>query len=95
VLLATDVLKEEEIAIWMRFFIRHMSRTITGIGRPHCSEAEVPTFTHADQEYEAFSQTRLMPTAVLIAKITYVWLAQLTKQYGRQIRHSIRFPMRN
>jgi hypothetical protein len=26
-----------------------------------------------------------MPTTVLIAKSTYVWLAQLSKQYGRHI----------
>lgn len=87
ILLATDVLKEEEIAIWMRFHPPTFQDHHRHWNDPIASEAEVPTYTHADQEYEAFSPDRdWMPTAVLIAKSTYVWLAQLTKQYGRQIQ---------
>ena len=51
------------------------------------STAEVPVFGDPAHEYEKFSpDTAWMPTAVLIAKSTYVWLAQLSKQYGRAHR---------
>jgi hypothetical protein len=33
-----------------------------------------------------------MPTAVLIAKSTYVWLAQMSRQYGRRIRRLDEIP---
>jgi hypothetical protein len=46
----------------------------------------VPTFGDPAHEYEKFSpDTAWMPNTVLIAKSTYVWLAQLSKQYGRHI----------
>ena len=46
----------------------------------------MPTFGDPAHEYEKFSQdTAWMPEAVLIAKSTYVWLAQLSRQYGRHI----------
>jgi hypothetical protein len=52
-------------------------------GRQH---AEVPVFGDPAHEYEKFSpDTGWMPTAVLIAKSTYVWLAQMSRQYGRRI----------
>ncbi len=48
--------------------------------------ADVPTFGDPAHEYERFSaDTAWMPSTVLIAKSTYVWLAQLSKQYGRHI----------
>jgi len=52
------------------------------------SKSEVPVFHVTDpaHEYEKFSpDTAWMPNTVLVAKSTYVWLAQLSKQYGRRI----------
>ena len=47
----------------------------------------------SQQEYEKFSpDVEWMPTAVLLAKSTYVWLAQLTKQYGRPIHRLDQIP---
>lgn len=41
----------------------------------------------ADEEYERFSQDKeWMPNLVLIAKNSYVWLDQLSRSYGRDIR---------
>ncbi len=51
-------------------------------------EAPVMTFEGSDYvEYERFSPDRdWMPRCVLIAKNSYVWLDQLSKWYGREIR---------
>src|SRR5690554_1533872 len=39
------------------------------------------------EEYERFSEDRdWMPKVVLLAKTTLVWLDQLSKQYGKEIR---------
>jgi hypothetical protein len=44
-------------------------------------------------EYEAFSADQAwMPNVVLIAKNTYVWLEQLSKQYGRHIHRLDQIP---
>ena len=44
-------------------------------------------------EYEAFStDQQWMPTVVLIAKSTYVWLEQLSKKYGRHIQRLDQIP---
>jgi glycosidase len=52
-------------------------------GTPH---SEVLEFGEQTQESEEFSpDVAWMPGAVLIAKSTYVWLAQLSKRYGRNI----------
>ncbi|HVJ09181.1 MAG TPA: alpha-amylase family glycosyl hydrolase [Acidisarcina sp.] len=57
------------------------------------SQSEVPEFGDAAHEYEKFSPDRdWMPTAVLIAKSTYVWLAQLSRQYGRAIERLDQIP---
>jgi glycosidase len=59
------------------------------------SHAEVPVFGVGDArvEYEKFSpDTAWMPTTVLIAKSTYVWLAQLSKEYGRHIHKLDQIP---
>ena len=93
-LLAVDVLKEEDTAIWMRFHPpseaqRRQAWQTGGQG----GHTEVPTFAASDQEYERFSpDVEWMPTAVLIAKSTYVWLAQLSKQYGRAIERLDQIP---
>ena len=94
-LLAIDVLKEEEVAIWMRF---HPSELNTGRRRnlPWDSpdkRGEVPSYSDATQETERFSPDQeWMPTTVLIAKSTYVWLEQLSRQYGRHIHKLDQIP---
>jgi glycosidase len=94
-LLAGEILQEEELAIWMQFNppdaqAEAAARHRRGTGQQQwpsvVSHAEVPVFGDPAHEYEKFSaDTAWMPTTVLIAKSTYVWLAQLSKQYGRRI----------
>src|ERR1035438_8710740 len=91
-LLAGEVLHEEKHAIWMQFNpsgpqdAEAARRGRQQHGPSVISHSEVPVFGDPAHEYEKFSQdTAWMPTAVLIAKSTYVWLAQLSKQYGRAI----------
>ena len=98
-LLAGEVLHEEELAIWMQFnppsaqdaeTTRRLARQQ---GPSVISHSEVPVFGDPAHEYEKFSKDMAwMPTAVLIAKSTYVWLAQLSKQYGRAITHLDEIP---
>ena len=55
-------------------------------GQGIVAEAQVPTFGDPAHEYEKFSaDTAWMPGVVLIAKSTYVWLAQLSRFHGRHI----------
>jgi glycosidase len=87
--IATEILREEELAIWAQFNPSSAERR-QARGQQQwpsiVSTAEVPVFGDAAQEYERFSPDQAwMPTAVLMAKSTYVWLAQLSKQYGRRI----------
>ncbi|MEM3341951.1 MAG: alpha-amylase family glycosyl hydrolase, partial [Thermoplasmata archaeon] len=50
-------------------------------------EAQVPSFVSLMHEKEAFTPDRdWMPRLVLIAKNSYVWLWQLSKKYGREIK---------
>jgi glycosidase len=93
--IASDILHEEELAIWTLFnppsadaraAAEAAARRRHEHGSIDFSHAEVPDFTETAHEYEKFSpDTAWMPTTVLIAKSTYVWLAQLSKQYGRAI----------
>jgi pimeloyl-ACP methyl ester carboxylesterase/glycosidase len=72
-LLASDLVAEEERALHQRFG-----------GGP--SRAESPDFGGLDAEPERFSDdTDWMPRVVLQAKSTYVWLDQLARRYGRDI----------
>ena len=84
-LMAGEILREEELAIWAQFNppgTRRGPQQWPSI----MSRSEVPTFSDSDREYERFSADMAwMPGAVLIAKSTYVWLAQLSRQYGRHI----------
>jgi hypothetical protein len=95
-LIAGEILHEEELAIWMQFNPPNRAARAAAQGRrrrrretgtqqwPPSSGAEVPVFGDPAHEYEKFSaDTAWMPNTVLIAKSTYVWLAQLSKQYGR------------
>jgi glycosidase len=57
------------------------------------SHSDVPVFGDPAHEYERFSADQAwMPTAVLIAKSTYVWLAQLSRKYGRAIERLDQIP---
>ncbi|MGH9605399.1 MAG: alpha-amylase family glycosyl hydrolase [Terracidiphilus sp.] len=86
--MALEVLREEELAVWMLYNPQageadgRQRRPQGGI----TSQSEVPQFSSAAFEYERFSSdTAWMPGAVLIAKSTYVWLAQLSHKYDRHI----------
>src|SRR5271170_4135157 len=96
-LLAVDVLKEEDTAIWMRFH----PHSGGGAGQRRQqwqqfemgSHADVPQFSVSDVEYERFSaDVEWMPNVVLIAKSTFVWLHQLSRQYGRAIERLDQIP---
>src|SRR5581483_4120148 len=87
-LVALDVLKEERTAIWLRFHppVTHGGGPGWGDQRGDSSEGAVPQYRQADYEYEAFSpDVDWMPRTVMMAKSTYVWLDQLSRQYGRNI----------
>ena len=72
-----DLLAEEERGLHLRF----------GGGGGGPVAAEAPSFAGADVEPERFSDDReWMPRLVLAAKSTYVWLDQLSRSYGREIR---------
>jgi glycosidase len=87
-LLAGDVLKEEEVALWRQYnppSQETIARRNQFDGWGH-QPAQVPEFATAMNEYEAFSQDQdWMPRTVMIAKSTYVWLNQLSRFYGREI----------
>jgi glycosidase len=98
---ASEILHEEELAIWMQFnpaaaqtraaaeeAARRRREQGTQQWPTQASTAEVITFGDPAHEYEKFSpDTAWMPTTVMMAKSTWVWLAQLSKKYGRDIRH--------
>jgi glycosidase len=96
--MAGELLHEEELAIWMQFNPPGEAARRRGeSGRQQwpsdLRHSEAPEFGDAAHEYEKFSQdTAWMPTTVLIAKSTYVWLAQLSRQYGRAIRRLDEIP---
>ncbi|MDE1178456.1 MAG: alpha-amylase family glycosyl hydrolase [Edaphobacter sp.] len=117
VLLAIDVLREEEIAIWMRFHppgpVWHGHKDSGGtsegfVGNEFVGFDQQGALTQGANdsprryardyqaplhEYEAFSADQAwMPTVVLIAKNTYVWLEQLSKKYGRHIHRLDQIP---
>ena len=101
ILLAIDVLREEDLAIWMRFHppgpdqYRHGAPTwgsqgFVGDEFIGWDEFQRKKYAHGYQapldEYENFSADQAwMPNVVLIAKSTYVWLEQLSKKYLRHI----------
>ncbi len=101
-----EVLREEELAIWMQFnpdasrvrtaaeeAARRRRETGTQQWPSIVSESQVPVFGDPAHEYEKFSpDTAWMPNTVLIAKSTYVWLAQLSKQHGRHIHRLDQIP---
>jgi glycosidase len=96
---AGEVLHEEELAIWMQFnppaaqaraaaaqAAMERERTHQHFSPAIEAHADVPTFGDPTHEYEAFSpDTSWMPETVMIAKSTYVWLAQLSRRLNREI----------
>ena len=89
--MAADILHEEELAIWSQFNPPEAHAAEGARRHGHKSpfdeaSSAVPVFGDPAVEYEKFSpDTAWMPSTVLIAKSTYVWLAQLSRQYGRHI----------
>jgi glycosidase len=89
--IAAEILREEELAIWMQFNPPEAHAAAGARRHGHKSpfadgHSEVPVFGDPANEYEKFSpDTAWMPSTVLMAKSTYVWMAQLSKQYGRHI----------
>ncbi|HUQ78334.1 MAG TPA: serine hydrolase [Patescibacteria group bacterium] len=78
---AIGVLTEEEHGLHMRFGAG------AGGGGAGGGGGEAPSFVGAEVESERFStDLDWMPRLVLLAKSTYVWLDQLSKQHGRPIR---------
>jgi hypothetical protein len=76
--IAIGVLTEEEHGLHVRF---------GGFGGGGGGGGEAPSFVGAEVEAERFSEDRdWMPRLVLLARSTYVWLDQLSKRYGRDIR---------
>ena len=74
-LLAVDLIAEEERGLHLRF------------GGDGGGSAEAPSFAGAEAEPERFSwDSDWMPRLVLMARSTYVWLDQLSRRHGRQIR---------
>jgi glycosidase len=94
-LLAGDVLKEEEVALWLQYnppSAETLARRqrFDGFAK---GGAEVPNFSTSPVEYEHFSPDQdWMPRTVLIAKSTYVWLHQLSRMYGREITRLDQIP---
>src|SRR6185437_2564382 len=70
-MMAVEVLREEEVALWAMYHPHGGPRRMQGGA---AGESQVAEFgSHAD-EYERFSKDmHWMPSAVLIAKSTYVW----------------------
>jgi glycosidase len=82
VALALDVLAEEARALELAAAADGRAAAFGG-GVP----AEAPDYRGLDAEPEAFSaDTEWMPSVVLLAKATYVWLEQLSHRHGRWIR---------
>lgn len=118
VLLAIDTVREEDVAIWMRFHPPGPSRFehehgweahgfqgdeyigyddmqdwvvgADGVRRRmvYSGDYQAPL-----NEYEAFSADYAwMPTVVMMAKSTYVWLEQLSQKYQRHIHRLDQIP---
>jgi hypothetical protein len=108
ILLAIDVLREEDLAIWMRFHppgpdqFRHGAPQWGDMGFVGdefigWDEFRRKKYAHGYQapldEYENFSADQAwMPNVVLMAKSTYVWLEQLSKKYLRHIHRLDQIP---
>ncbi|MCW5853828.1 MAG: alpha-amylase, partial [Anaerolineae bacterium] len=84
---ALDLIREEG-----RFF-EAMAAQAAGFGPGGPGPSEVIEFTGQEAEPERFSaDLAWMPSLVLVAKNTYVWLDQLSRHYEREIRHLDEIP---
>jgi len=89
-LIALGVLKEDEVALWMRL---HPPQRHFGGQAADSGFAAVPSFSHAEHEYERFSPDQdWMPRAVVMAKSVYVWLHQLSQAYQRAVERLDQVP---
>jgi glycosidase len=80
------VLDEIDRVAWLR------AQGAGGAG-DHADPAALAGFGGLDDEPEAFSQDRdWMAELVLVAKSTYVWLSQLSRDYGREITRLDQIP---
>ena len=88
---AMDVLKEEQVAIWLRF---HPPGPRPGAVAAELEPvAAVPSYAGQDAEIERFSHDEeWMARTVLVAKSTYVWLDQLSRVYGRAVTRLDQIP---
>jgi len=78
--LAIGLLAEEDRYLHLRF-------GGGAAGGAPIGEAHAPSFSGASEEPEAFSSdSAWMPRVVLMAKSTHVWLDQLSRRHGREIR---------
>ncbi len=95
ILVALDIFKEEERAIWMQFHPPDGTMQRFGAHQAHgvSSAAAIPHFNLKDPEYERFSpDVEWMPRTVMIAKSAFVWLDQLSKAYRRPITRLDQIP---
>jgi glycosidase len=84
VLVGLDVLREEARWFEAREHARRMSER--GHFGGDSGPGAIPRFGAGEVEYERFSHDEeWMPRVVLLAKSTYVWLDQLSRQFGRAI----------
>jgi glycosidase len=95
-LTAMAVLKEEEMAVWMRFHPPDQQKWRPG-GGLHTfgdSSAEaIPHFSRTETEKEQFSPDQeWMPRTVMMAKSIYVWLHQLGMTYRRPVERLDQIP---
>lgn len=84
-----DILGEDFVRALMRGMDFVREEAIRGdFAGGFAGDTPVINFDHVgDEEYERFSQDKeWMPNLVLIAKNSYVWLDQLSRLYGRDIR---------
>src|SRR5262249_3450082 len=82
-LLAMDTLREEEVAIWLRF---HPPGPLPAAVASLEPAALIPSYTGQEPDAERFSEDEAwMAATVLVAKSTYVWLDPLSRAYRRPI----------
>lgn len=82
-----DILDEEALATWRRFHPTDGGGGTAAGERPLEPVPGPAELAGLSGEPERYSTDRdWMPRLVLLAKSTYVWLDQLSRQYGREIR---------
>jgi glycosidase len=86
-LLALDVVAEEERAMELRGLVGEPGGAAEPPGLGFGGGGAAATGGLHDPEREAFSEDLAwMPELVLVTKATFVWLDQLSRRYGRDIR---------